>query len=269
MMACIKCANWLPTQRFDLQCRLRLLWTNASLHLQPFYARRKPPARSAAALSKKARSSSLVWEARAKAQRIVTSSSSVRVGAAVLPKSGYQRFWKACGGVSQLRCKSLRTLRGLLCSIAECSGPHLWAQGGRLGTFYRKERERRSPTEHTGCGIQQRHFRPRGQLASTLARVPYGSRPDESVYVSRLLICHTSATPRFFGQAYSSRQHRPPCADGIGHWRHGHDAHLKSVGQAIGRACQSRYDARILSARKTPSLGTRCFTESHSSQAQR
>ena len=202
MMACIKCANWLPTQRFDLQCRLRLLWTNASLHLQPFYARRKPPARSAAALSKKARSSSLVWEARAKAQRIVTSSSSVRVGAAVPPKSGYQRFWKACGGVSQLRCKSLRTLRGLLCPIAESSGPHLWAHGGRLGTFYRKERERRSPTEHTGCGIQQRHFRPRGQLASTLARVPYGSRPDESVYVSRLLICHTSATPRFSRQAY-------------------------------------------------------------------
>jgi hypothetical protein len=34
----------------------------------------------------------------------VTSSSSVRVGAAVPPKSGCLRYWKACGRVSQLRC---------------------------------------------------------------------------------------------------------------------------------------------------------------------
>ena len=41
----------------------------------------------------------LELEARAKAQRIVTSSSSVRVGAAVPPKSGCLRYWKACGRV--------------------------------------------------------------------------------------------------------------------------------------------------------------------------
>ena len=55
-----------------------------------------------------ARSSSLSWKARAKARRIVTSSSSVRVGAAVPPKSGCLRYWKACGRVSQLRCMSLK-----------------------------------------------------------------------------------------------------------------------------------------------------------------
>jgi hypothetical protein len=59
-----------------------------------------------------ARSSSLSWEAQAKAQRIVTSSSSVRVGAAVPPKSGCLRYWKACGRVSQLRCMSLKKTRG-------------------------------------------------------------------------------------------------------------------------------------------------------------
>ena len=81
-----------------------LPWTNASLHQPPLYARRKPPARSAVVPLEEARSSSLGWEARAKAQRIVTSSSSVRVGAAVPPKSGCLRYWKACGRVSQLRC---------------------------------------------------------------------------------------------------------------------------------------------------------------------
>ena len=74
----------------------------------PLYARRKPPARSAVVPLEEARSSSLGWEARAKAQRIVTSSSSVRVGAAVPPKSGCLRYWKACGRVSQLRCMSLK-----------------------------------------------------------------------------------------------------------------------------------------------------------------
>jgi hypothetical protein len=69
----------------------------------PLYARRKPPARSAVVPLEEARSSSLGWEARAEAQRIVTSSSSVRVGAAVPPKSGCLRYWKACGRVSQLR----------------------------------------------------------------------------------------------------------------------------------------------------------------------
>jgi len=38
----------------------------------------------------------------------VTSSSSVRVGAAVPPKSGCLRYWKACGRVSQLSCMSLK-----------------------------------------------------------------------------------------------------------------------------------------------------------------
>jgi hypothetical protein len=47
----------------------------------------------------KARSSSLDWEARVKVQRIATSSSSVRVGAAVPQKGGCLRFWKACGRV--------------------------------------------------------------------------------------------------------------------------------------------------------------------------
>src|SRR5580692_5213039 len=78
-------------------------WTNASLHQPPLYARRKLPARSAVVPLEEARSSSSRWEARAKAQRIATSSSSVRVGAAVPPKSGCVRYWKACGRVSQLR----------------------------------------------------------------------------------------------------------------------------------------------------------------------
>src|SRR5271170_940099 len=82
--------------------------TNASLHQPPLYGRRKPPARSAVVPLEKVRSSSLGWEARAKAQRIVTSYSSVRVGAAVPPKSGCLRYWKACGRVSQLRCVSLK-----------------------------------------------------------------------------------------------------------------------------------------------------------------
>jgi hypothetical protein len=45
----------------------------------------------------------LEWEAQAKVRQIVTSSSSVRVGAAVPPKTGCLRYWKACGRVSQLR----------------------------------------------------------------------------------------------------------------------------------------------------------------------
>src|SRR5580704_2339921 len=85
-----------------------LLWMNASLHRPPLYARRKPPERSAVVPLEEARSSSLGWEARAREQRIVTSSSSVRVGAAVPPKSGCLRYWKACGRVSQLRCMSLK-----------------------------------------------------------------------------------------------------------------------------------------------------------------
>src|SRR5271154_3165721 len=84
--------------------------TNACLHQPPLYARRKPPARSAVVPLEEAPSSSLSWEARAKAQRIVTSSSSVRVGAAVPQKSGCLRYWKACGRVSQLRCMSLKIL---------------------------------------------------------------------------------------------------------------------------------------------------------------
>ena len=75
----------------------------ASLHQPPLYARLKLPARSAVAPLEEARSSSSRWEARAKAQRIATSSSSVRVGAAVPPKSGCVRYWKACGRVSRLR----------------------------------------------------------------------------------------------------------------------------------------------------------------------
>src|SRR6478609_1644803 len=85
-----------------------LPWTNASLHQPPLYARRKPLARSAVVPLEEARSSSLSWEARAKAQRIVISSSSVRVGAAVPPKSGCLRYWKECGRASQLRCASLK-----------------------------------------------------------------------------------------------------------------------------------------------------------------
>src|ERR1700720_4712108 len=113
LMACIKCGDLLPTRRFDLQSRRMPPLMNASLHHPPFYARRKPPARSAVVRLEEARSSSLSWEARAKAQRIVTSSSSVRVGAAVPPKTGCLRYWKACGRVSQLRCMSLKKPRGL------------------------------------------------------------------------------------------------------------------------------------------------------------
>jgi hypothetical protein len=38
----------------------------------------------------------------------------VRVGAAVQPKSGCLRYWKACGRVSQLRCMSLKNLATLI-----------------------------------------------------------------------------------------------------------------------------------------------------------
>src|SRR3984957_20218069 len=88
--------------------------TNVSLHQPPLYARRKPPARSAVVPSEETRSSSLGWEARAKVRRIVTSSSSVRVGAAVPPKSGFLRYWKACGGVRQVRCMSPKKLATLI-----------------------------------------------------------------------------------------------------------------------------------------------------------
>src|ERR1700722_6993856 len=91
-----------------------LPWTNASLHQPPLYARRKPPARLAVVPLEEARSSSLGWEARAKAQRIVTSSSSVRVGAAVRQKSGCLRYWKACGRVRWPRRKRLRKLAALV-----------------------------------------------------------------------------------------------------------------------------------------------------------
>src|SRR5271155_5164835 len=96
-------------------------WTNASLHQPPLYARRKPPARSAVVPLEEARSSSLGWGARAKAQRIVTSSSSVRVGAAVPPKSGCLRYWKAYGGVYQ-RCISLKKLAALIDEFQSAAG---------------------------------------------------------------------------------------------------------------------------------------------------
>src|SRR6266403_5742932 len=91
-----------------------LPWTNASLHHPPLYARRKPPARSPVVPLEEARSSSLSWEARAKAQRIVISSFSVRVGVAVPQKSGCLRYWKACGRVYWPRCRRLRNLAGLV-----------------------------------------------------------------------------------------------------------------------------------------------------------
>src|SRR6202035_5266794 len=78
---------------------------NVSLRQPTLYARRRPPARSAVVPLEKAHSSSLNWEARAKAQRIVTSSFSVRVGATVPPKSGCVRYWKACGPVSVYELK--------------------------------------------------------------------------------------------------------------------------------------------------------------------
>src|SRR6202035_2205259 len=120
-MACIKCDNLLPTQRFDLQLRRTLPWTNASLHQPPLYARRKPPARSVVVPSGETRSSSLGWGARAKARRIVTSSSSVRVGAAVPPKSGFLRYWKACGRVSQLRFSYFEGQLGM--HMLQCMSP--------------------------------------------------------------------------------------------------------------------------------------------------
>src|SRR5208282_341885 len=89
------------------------LWTNASLHQPPLCARRKLPGKSAAVPLEEARSSSLGWEARAKVRRIVTSCSSVRVGAAVPQKSGCPRYWKACGRACwprRLRLKSLAAL---------------------------------------------------------------------------------------------------------------------------------------------------------------
>src|ERR1700722_4062142 len=88
-----------------------LPWTNVCSHRTTLYARRNSPARSAVVPLEGVHSSSLSWEARAKAQRIVTSSSSVRVGAAVRPKSGCLRYWKASGRVSQLRCMNLKGVR--------------------------------------------------------------------------------------------------------------------------------------------------------------
>ena len=41
-------------------------------------------------------------------QQIVTTFSSVKVGAAGPPKSGCRRYWKACGRGPQLRCMSLK-----------------------------------------------------------------------------------------------------------------------------------------------------------------
>src|ERR1700730_13360682 len=88
--------------------------TNSSLHQPLLYARRKPPAGSAVSPLEEARSSSLGWEARAKALRIVTSSSSVRVGAAVPPKSGCLRYWRACGRVYWPRSRCPRDLAALV-----------------------------------------------------------------------------------------------------------------------------------------------------------
>src|ERR1700733_2387392 len=88
--------------------------TNASFHQSALYARRKPPARSAVVPLEEVRSSSLGCEARARAQRIVTSSSSDRVGAAVPPKNGCLRYWKACGRVYLPRRRRLRKLAALV-----------------------------------------------------------------------------------------------------------------------------------------------------------
>src|SRR5277367_177009 len=82
--------------------------TNASLRQPPLYARRTPPATSVVLPLEKARSSSSSWEARAKASRIVTSSSSVRVGAAAPPKSGCLRCWKESGRASRPRQRHAR-----------------------------------------------------------------------------------------------------------------------------------------------------------------
>src|SRR5271168_2576880 len=81
------------------------LWMNASLHRPPLYAKRKPPENSVVVHLGEVRSSSSDWEARVKVQRIVTSSSSVEVGAAVPQNSGCLRYWKACGSVYWPRCK--------------------------------------------------------------------------------------------------------------------------------------------------------------------
>jgi len=74
-------------------------WMNVCLHQPRLYARRKSRERSVAVPSREARSSFSGWEERAKVQGIVTWSSSVRLGAAVLQKSGCLRSSKACGRV--------------------------------------------------------------------------------------------------------------------------------------------------------------------------
>src|ERR1700731_1417462 len=108
--------------------------TNASLRQPTLYARRRPPARAAVFPLEKARSSSLSWEARAKAQRIVTSSSSVKVGATVPPKSGCVRYWKACGRVSQLRPNIERQLRAShQGGIMKLTGKKALITGGNSG----------------------------------------------------------------------------------------------------------------------------------------
>src|ERR1700728_1991484 len=90
------------------------LWTNACLHQRPSCARRKPPERSVVVPFGPARSSFSGWEVQVKVRRIVTSSSSVGAGAAVLQKSGFLHCCKACGRVCRLRCLRLKNLAALV-----------------------------------------------------------------------------------------------------------------------------------------------------------
>jgi hypothetical protein len=83
----------------------------------------------------------------------VTSSSSVRVGAAVPPKSGCLRYWKACGRVSQLRCMSLKKLVALIDQILTAA---VRICGPRVARLTLSTQRTGAPCELGGNGLRMR-----------------------------------------------------------------------------------------------------------------
>ena len=86
-------------------------------------------------------------------QRIGISSSSVRVGAAVPPKSGCLRYWKACGRVSQLRCMSLKNLAAL---VDEFLTVAVRICGPRVARLTLSTERTEAPWEFGGNGLRTR-----------------------------------------------------------------------------------------------------------------
>src|ERR1700733_11624612 len=167
-----------------------LPWANACLHQPPLCARRKPPARSAVVPLEEARSSSLGWEARAKAQRIVTSSSSVRVGAAVPPKSGCLRYWQACGRVCWVRCMSLKKLATLIDEFQSAAGTIHMSEKSPSWIYAIRDPSRSIPREDLRSG-QSRDLRwqrvSTGRESTAKLEALYPKHP-ETGYVADLIV---------------------------------------------------------------------------------